>query len=104
MTNSIGHKKENQTPFETAENVFVSGNSRHLAFNKQTTKRKLDSPHRVADMKIKVTIEMVINTDELTNWPQGYPAVAAIKYIDACLDGNADWPSKLEIKAEEVKK
>jgi len=55
-------------------------------------------------MKIKVTIEMVINTDELTNWPQGYPAVAAIKYIDACLDGGADWPSKLEIKAEEVKK
>ena len=55
-------------------------------------------------MKIKVTIEMVINTDELTNWPQDYPAAASIKYIVACLDGNADWPSKLVIKAEEVKK
>lgn len=75
----------------------MAATERKISVEQRTTKEKQES------MKIKVTIETVIDADELTDWPQVNPATAVIKCVYACLGGGADWPSKLEIKAEEVK-
>lgn len=53
-------------------------------------------------MKIKVTIELVLNSVDFCNEKKFTPR-EALKYVECCMDGGADWPEIAKVEARELK-